>query len=83
MGFTGGAIAQVLNSRLLTAATSVRSYVMSALVCGGQSGTWAGFLLVILFPLQILIPSNASELLIMLSPMLHNLDTDSALKKLP
>jgi hypothetical protein len=49
----GRAIAQAVTRRLPTAAASVRAQVRS---CGGQSGTRAGFLRVLLFPLPALSP---------------------------
>jgi hypothetical protein len=48
-----------VNHRLPTAASRVRNQVMSCGIYGGQSGTGAGFLLVLRFPLPILIPPTA------------------------
>jgi hypothetical protein len=42
-----------------TAAARVRSQIRSCEICGGQSGTGAGFLRVLRFPLPILIPPTA------------------------
>jgi hypothetical protein len=47
----GRDIAQAVSRR-------VRTQVRSCGICGGHSGTEEGFLLVILFPLPILIPST-------------------------
>jgi hypothetical protein len=55
----GRAIAQVVSRRLPTAAALVRAHVRSCGICGGESGTAAGFLRVLRFPLQILIPPTA------------------------
>jgi hypothetical protein len=50
------AIAQAVSRRLPTAATQVLSQVRLCGICGGQSGTGAGLLPVLRFPLPILIP---------------------------
>jgi hypothetical protein len=42
-----------------TAAARIRAQVGSCEICGGQSGTGAGFLRVLQFPLPILIPPTA------------------------
>jgi hypothetical protein len=55
----GLAIAQAVSRRLPTAAARVRAQVMSREICGGQSGTGAGFLRVLRFPLPILIPPTS------------------------
>jgi hypothetical protein len=46
----GRAITQVVSRRLPTAAARVRVQVRSFGICGGQSGTRAGFLRVLRFP---------------------------------
>jgi hypothetical protein len=55
----GRAIAQAVSRRLPTAAARVRHQVWSCVICGGQSGTGAGFLRVLRLPLPILIPPTA------------------------
>jgi hypothetical protein len=51
--------AQAVSRRLPTAAARVRSQVRSCGICVGQTGTGAGFLRVLRFPLTILIPPTA------------------------
>jgi hypothetical protein len=52
----GRAIAQAVSHWLPTVAARVRARVRSCGIYGGQSGTGAGFLQVVRFPLPILIP---------------------------
>jgi hypothetical protein len=55
---SGRTRAQAGSRRLPTAAIRVQSQVKSYEICCGQSGTGAGFLRVLQFPLPILIPPN-------------------------
>jgi hypothetical protein len=59
VGGLGCAIAQAVSRRLPTAAATVRSRVRSCGIYGERSGTGAGYLRVLRFPLPILIPPNA------------------------
>jgi hypothetical protein len=56
---TSRAIAQAVKRRFPTAAARVRARVTSCGISGGQSGTGAGFLRVLRFPLPIRIPPIA------------------------
>jgi hypothetical protein len=55
----GRAISQAARRLLPTAANRVRTQVRSCGIRDGQSGTAAGFLQVLRFPLSILIPPTA------------------------
>jgi hypothetical protein len=46
----GRAIAQAVSRQFPTAAARVRALIRSCGICGGQSGTWVGFLRVLWFP---------------------------------
>jgi hypothetical protein len=59
MAKVGSAIDQAVSRRLPTAMARVRAQVTSCGIRGGQSGTGAGFLRVLWFPLPIIIPQNA------------------------
>jgi hypothetical protein len=61
VGTWGRAIAQAVSRRLPIAAARVRAVVRSCGICGGQSGTGAGFLQVLRFPLPIFIPPIAPQ----------------------
>jgi hypothetical protein len=55
----GRGIVQAVSRRLSTAAARVRAHIRSLGICGGQSGTGAGFFRVLWFPLPILIPPTS------------------------
>jgi hypothetical protein len=55
---SGHAVDQEVSRRLSTAVTQVRSQIRLSVICGGQIGTVASFLLVLRFPLP-LTPSTA------------------------
>jgi hypothetical protein len=57
----GRAIAQAVSRWLPTAAARVRARVWSCEICSRQSGTGAGFLRVLRFPLPIFIPPIAPQ----------------------
>jgi hypothetical protein len=57
--FFGRAIAQAVSRRLPTAEARVRPQVRSCGICGRRSGSGAGFLRVLRFPLPVLIPPTA------------------------
>jgi hypothetical protein len=57
--YVGRAIVQEVSRQLPIAAARVRAQVRSWGICGVQSGTGAGFLRVLRFPLSILIPPTA------------------------
>jgi hypothetical protein len=56
---TDCAIAQAVSRWLSTSAARVRSQAKSCGICGGLSGTGAGSLRVLRFPLSVLIPPTA------------------------
>jgi hypothetical protein len=58
-GLKGRTIAKVVSRRVSTAAARFPSQVGSCWICGGQNGIVAGFLQVLQFPLQIVIPPTA------------------------
>jgi hypothetical protein len=58
---SGRTIAPAVSRQLPTAAVRVRVWVRSCGICGGQSVTGAGFLLVFRFPLPILVPPIAPQ----------------------
>jgi hypothetical protein len=69
-----------LSGRFSTSAVLARSQIRSCEICGRQSGTLVGFLLVLRFPLPILIPPTNKNSLIISLLTLYNFDDDSAVK---
>jgi hypothetical protein len=57
----GRAIAQAVSRRVPNTPARVRAQVRSCRIYGGKNGIGVGFLLVLQFPLQILIPPTASH----------------------
>jgi hypothetical protein len=55
----GNVIAQAVSRRLPTAAARIRAQLSLCEISGGQSGTGAGFILVLRFLLLIIIPPTA------------------------
>jgi hypothetical protein len=55
----GPAIAQAVSGRLPIAAARIQYQIRLCGICGGQSGTGAGYPRVFQFPLPILIPPTA------------------------
>jgi hypothetical protein len=76
----GRAIVQVVNCRLPTAATHVRSQVTFCGIYVRQSGTKVGFLLELQFPLPILSIPTAPHSLIISSSTLYSVDADSVVQ---
>jgi hypothetical protein len=73
----GCAIVTAISHRLLTVMAQVHSQVRSSGINSGRYGTGEGCLRVLWFFLPILIPQTAPHSLIILSPMLCRLATDS------
>jgi hypothetical protein len=63
LGLLGRAVAHTGSHRLPTAGSRVRARVKSCNVCGGQSGTGAGFLRVLRFVLPLIHPTNCSTII--------------------
>jgi hypothetical protein len=55
----GRAVAEAVSHWLLTAATRVRAWACSSVICSGQSGAGAGFHRVFRFPLPVCIPPTS------------------------
>jgi hypothetical protein len=65
---------------LMLSEPRVRCHVRSCVICGGQSGNEVGFLRILRLLFQLLIPQTAPYLLIIQSPTLYCLDTESVVK---
>jgi hypothetical protein len=63
--------------RVPTATAQVEYQARSRGICGGQSGSGAGILRVLRIPLPVLIPPSVAHSLIILSPTLYTLSTES------
>jgi hypothetical protein len=59
--YHGCAVAPAVSRRLPAAAARVRARVKSCGICGGHSGTGAGFLPVLRFPLPLIHSTNCSQ----------------------
>jgi hypothetical protein len=64
----GRTVAQVVSGRLPTGNARVRAQVKSCAICGGQSGTEAGSLPVLRFPLPLNHSTNCSTIIITFHP---------------
>jgi hypothetical protein len=62
------AVAQAVSIRLPAAAARVRVRVKSCGICGGQSGTGAGFLPVLQFPLPLIHSTDCSTIITIYHP---------------
>jgi hypothetical protein len=71
---------RAVSRRLTTRRSGIRSQVRLCGIFGGPIGIGAGFLRVLRLPLPILISPTAPHLLIILSPTLYSIDTDSIVK---
>jgi hypothetical protein len=66
--YIGRAVAQMISSRISTAATRGQAPVKWLGICGGQNGTGAVFFKVLRFPLLLIHSTNCSTIITIYHP---------------